>query len=108
MVCLHHHPIRIDSTWLDTMVVDNGADLFAVLDRHPQVRAVIWGHIHQGFSDQRRGVALLGAPSTCAQFKPGVAAAELDEISPGYRWFELYRDGTLRTGIERVDPEMVL
>jgi Icc protein len=101
MVCLHHPPVVIGSAWLDTMV-SNGGDLFAVLDRHPQVRAVVWGHIHQTFSARRHGVELLGAPSTCLQFKPGAADAQADDAPPGYRWFELHADGTLRTGVERV------
>jgi Icc protein len=101
LVCLHHQPLPIGSPWLDTMVVDNGAELLAIVDRHPQVRAVIWGHIHQAFAAQRGGVALLGTPSTCVQFKPDTADATADSVPPGYRWFELYGDGRLLTGIER-------
>jgi Icc protein len=102
VVCLHHHPVPIGSTWLDTMV-SNGEDLFAVLDRHPQVRAVLWGHIHQAFSARRREVQLLGVPSTCVQFKPGTATAVADDLPPGYRWFELDNAGTVTTGVERIE-----
>ncbi|MCP5419802.1 MAG: metallophosphoesterase [Gammaproteobacteria bacterium] len=101
MVCLHHPPVSIGGAWLDSMV-GNGEDLFAVVDRYPQVRAIVWGHIHQEFSTQRGGMALLGAPSTCLQFKPGVADAQADDVPPGYRWFRLYPDGRLDTGVERV------
>ncbi|MFO1295033.1 MAG: metallophosphoesterase [Rubrivivax sp.] len=31
-------------------------------------RALVWGHVHQEFEALRRGVRLLGVPSTCAQF----------------------------------------
>ncbi len=103
VVCLHHQPLPVGSPWLDTMVVDNGEELFAIVDRHPQVRAVIWGHIHQAFVAQRHGVVLLGTPSTCVQFKPNTADVEADPVPPGYRWFELYRDGRLLTGIERTE-----
>lgn len=103
LVVLHHQPLPVGTAWLDTMVVDNGADLFAVLDRHPQVRAVVWGHIHHDFTAQRQGVHLLGAPSTCVQFKPATAQPQADSLPPGYRWFELYPDGRLVTGIERND-----
>jgi len=102
VICLHHHPVLIGSTWLDTMV-SNGDDLFAILDRHPQVRVVLWGHIHQAFSARRREVQLLGVPSTCVQFKPETVTAVADDLPPGYRWFELDNQGTVVTGIERIE-----
>jgi len=102
MVCLHHQPLNVDSQWLDTMTVDNGAALFAVLERHPQVRAVVWGHIHQAFAAWKGDIMLLGTPSTCVQFKPGQAQAQADERAPGYRWFELHPDGHLVTDVERI------
>ncbi len=101
LIVLHHQPLPVGTAWLDTMVVDNGAELFAVMDRYPQVRAVIWGHIHHAFAAQRQGVQLLGTPSTCVQFKPCTAQPEADPLPPGYRWFQLYPDGRLLTGIER-------
>lgn len=102
MVCLHHQPVAIGSTWLDTMTVSNGAEFFAIIDKHPNVKAVIWGHIHQAFAQQRRGIALLSAPSTCVQFQPGQATPKADTLTPGYRWFELHEDGYFRSGVERI------
>ena len=102
MVCLHHQPLPVGSRWLDTMAVDNGAELFAIMNRHPQIRAVIWGHVHQEFADRRGAVELLATPSTCVQFRPGIAQPEADDRTPGYRWFNLGPDGTLETGVERV------
>ncbi len=103
IVCLHHHPIPVGSAWLDTMVVNNSDALFAVVACHPQVRAILCGHIHHDFATRHRGVALLGAPSTCVQFKPGQTTPIVDNIAPGYRWLELYEDGQFRTGVERSD-----
>ncbi len=104
MICLHHNPVPIDTPWLDTMTVGNGEALFAVLDRYPQVRAVVWGHIHAEFSGRHGAVHLLAAPATCVQFKPGTPEPQVDERPPGYRWFELHPDGRLETGVERVEP----
>ena len=103
MVCLHHHPVTVNTPWLDTMVVDNSDEFFAVLRRHSQVRAVIWGHIHQTFARKYHEMQLFATPSTCVQFKPGSVDAQDDDISPGYRWFELYPDGSLLTKVERAD-----
>jgi len=70
MVCLHHHPVPMECAWLDTQVVGSAEQFFAVIDRHPRVRAIIWGHVHQEYDEQRNGVRLLAVPSTCVQFKP--------------------------------------
>ncbi len=102
MVCLHHQPVPIGSAWLDTMTVSNGAEFFAIVDKHPHVKAVIWGHIHQAFAQQRRGIALLSAPSTCVQFQPAQATPKADTLTPGYRWFELHEDGHIKSGVERI------
>ncbi|MFQ5488944.1 MAG: phosphodiesterase, partial [Gammaproteobacteria bacterium] len=71
VVCLHHPPRPCGSAWLDRRLnLDNPQDFFAVLDAHSNVRAVLWGHIHQEYDELRRGVRLLGTPSTMAQFRP--------------------------------------
>jgi Icc protein len=102
LVCLHHHPVRIDSAWMDAMALDNADELFNVLDRHDLVRAIIWGHIHQEFSSFRRGVRLLGSPSTCVQFRPKSDGYVKDTLSAGYRWLVLREDGKVRSGIKRL------
>jgi Icc protein len=104
MICLHHNPTPSRTPWLDTMMVSNSDALFAVLDRYPQVRAVVWGHIHAEFADLRNTVHLLAAPATCVQFKPSTPEPQIDDLLPGYRWFELHADGTLHTGVERIEP----
>ena len=102
LVCLHHQPVPMGSRWLDTMAVDNAAELFAVLDRHPQVRGLLWGHVHQDFDQDRKGVRLIASPSTCVQFAPGSADFALDETPPGYRWLQLHANGRIDTGVVRL------
>jgi 3',5'-cyclic-AMP phosphodiesterase len=102
LVCLHHQPVMMGSRWLDSMAVDNADDFLAIIDRHPQVRGILWGHVHQHFERTRRGVRLMASPSTCIQFLPGSATFALDETAPGYRWLSLFEDGRIETGIERL------
>ncbi len=104
LVCLHHNPLPVGTSWLDTMTVGNGAALFSVLARHPQARAVVWGHIHGEYTGQWGDIQLFATPATCVQFKPNTPEPLVDELPPGYRWFELYPDGGLTTGVERVEP----
>jgi Icc protein len=102
LICLHHHPVSIDCAWMEPIGLRNPEALFAVLGRFPQVRAVLWGHIHQMFDQVREGVRLLASPSTCIQFAPGSEDFQLDDLPPGYRWLRLHDDGRLETGISRV------
>ncbi len=102
LVSLHHPPFQVHSDWLDTSILQNAADLFAVLDRHPQVKLVLFGHIHQSFHCQRRGVNYLGSPSTSIQFQPQSSDFALDHEKPGFRLLRLYPDGTWQTEIKRV------
>jgi Icc protein len=105
LIWLHHQPVDIGSRWMDTMKVDNPAPFFDIIDRHAQVRGVIWGHVHQAFDTHRADVRLLAGPSTCVQFLPGSESFAVDAIPPGFRWLELHPDGSFATGIERL-PEM--
>lgn len=102
LVCFHHHPVSIGCAWMEPIGLRNPEALFAVLDRFPQVRAVLWGHVHQEIDRERNGVRLLASPSTCIQFAPGSEDFKVSEQAPGYRWLRLHADGRLETGVERV------
>lgn len=99
LICLHHQPVPVESTWLDRLMLDDAGALFQIIDKHPNVRALLWGHIHQDFDAMRDGVRLLAGPSTCIQFKPGCTDFTLDDRPPGYRWLELHSDGRIDTGV---------
>jgi Icc protein len=102
MVVLHHHPVPVGSRWLDGVALLEPARLFEVIDRHPQVKAVVFGHVHQEHDSERRGVRILGTPSTCVQFtKHSDEFATDATLAPGFRWFELHDDGRFDTGVGR-------
>lgn len=104
LVCLHHQPVDMSSRWLDRVGLENGAELFDILDRHRQLRAVVWGHVHQSFDQLRGGVRLLATPSTCAQFLPRADDFAIDAAHPpGYRVLELREDGSIGTDVTWVD-----
>lgn len=107
LICLHHSPVPVGSRWIDELGLMNAADLFAVVNRHPQVRAILWGHIHQEFAAERNGMRLLSTPSTCFQFRPGADDFTLDARPPGYRWLVLHADGLITTGVCRLDYSLL-
>jgi 3',5'-cyclic-AMP phosphodiesterase len=99
MVCLHHHPVPMASRWLDRVGLENAPQFLAALDRHSNVRAVVWGHVHQAYDGLRKGVRLLATPSTCAQFLPNADDFAVDPRPPAYRTLELRADGSLLTEV---------
>jgi len=103
MVCLHHHPVPMSSHWLDKVGLTNAEEFLHTIDAHRNVRAVVWGHVHQSFDALRKGVRLLATPSTCAQFLPHAQDFAVDRRPPGYRTIELRPDGTLLTEVVWVE-----
>jgi Icc protein len=99
LVCLHHHPVPMDSRWLDRVGLQNAAEFFEVIDRHQNVRGIVWGHVHQSYDALRKGVRLLATPSTCAQFVPHAEQFAVDRRPPGYRTLELKADGSIVTDV---------
>lgn len=102
LVALHHPPFYINSDWLDTSRLQNAEEFFAILDNYPQVKIVLFGHIHQEFHYQRHNINYLGTPSTCIQFKPESSIFAVDKKPPGFRLLKLYPNGTWETQVERV------
>ncbi len=103
LISVHHNPVPVGSAWLDKMMIANADDFFAVLKRYEHVRGVAFGHVHQEFDAEHVGIRLLAAPSTCVQFKPHSATFAVDERAPGYRWLILHSDGSIATGIRRLE-----
>lgn len=102
MIALHHQLVPVGSAWIDQYIVNNAEAFFAIIDAHPQVKMVTWGHVHQEFKAVHKAVPLLATPSTCVQFKPNCEKFTVDTLMPGYRWFELNDDGSFTTGVGRV------
>ena len=103
LVSCHHHPLPMGSRWIDNIGVRNAADLLAIVRRHANVRAVLWGHVHQESDQLIDGVRYLSTPSTCVQFTPGSQDFSVDSLAPGYRWLDLHADGRIDTGVSRVE-----
>ena len=103
LIAFHHPPFTVGSTWLDGSALQNAEAFFKVIDSYPHVKLVVFGHIHQEFDRQRRGVRYLGCPSTCIQFEPQSAQFALDHEVPGFRLINLYPDGVCKTKVERVN-----
>jgi Icc protein len=103
LVCMHHQPVKVGSAWIDTMAIENPEPLFAIIDRHPQVRGILWGHVHQTFEARRGPLRLMASPSTCVQFTPHIDEFQVDEEPPGFRLLALLPDGRILSEVVRID-----
>ena len=106
LLVMHHNPILVQCAWLDQHCMANGADFLARMAKYPQVRGVLWGHVHQEIDTQYAGIAgpiqLMATPSTCIQFTPKSPYFALDGLQPGYRLLELKSDGSMQSNVYRV------
>jgi len=99
LICLHHHPEPMQSRWLDNHILKNATEFYLVTDKHPQLRAILWGHVHQAWSGQRGQVQLHATPSTCFQFLPRSDDFAFDQRPPAYRRIRLHSDGNFTSSV---------
>lgn len=103
IIFMHHHPVLVDSPWMDPMRLQQPEAFWAVVAEFPQVKAVFCGHLHQefvgGFRFNERTVPVYGTPATCMQLKLPTPTYELDHTRPAWRDIALYPDGTVETQV---------
>lgn len=87
IIVLHHPIVPMNSSWDDELSLTNPQDLFAILDKHPKIRTVVFGHAHEAAKFSRLGVDIYSCPSTALQFN--------SETRIGFNEFELANDGTI-------------
>lgn len=101
LISLHHHPVELETQWMNPIGLTNREAFWSIIDRFENVRAVLWGHIHQDLDLYRGDVRLLATPSTCIQFEAGSTDFSVERQAPGFRWLDLGSDGTIDTGVVR-------
>jgi 3',5'-cyclic AMP phosphodiesterase CpdA len=79
IVAMHHPPLVIGSPAWDEIGVseDDRRALADLLARHPQVRRIVAGHLHQTVVGELAGRTVLAAPSTYVQARLEPGATEL-------------------------------
>ena len=100
---MHHPPADIGCKWLDRQQVSNGHELAAIVRRHGNVRVGFSGHVHQEALVDFAGIPFYTTPSTCFQFASRSEDFALSADPPGYRWIDLYPDGSYATGVIAID-----
>jgi 3',5'-cyclic-AMP phosphodiesterase len=88
MLAMHHPPLRTGSVPWDAIGLPtrDRLALGEVLERHPQVRRVVAGHVHIPIVSAVGGCPVLAAPSTYdqARFELGADSISFGTEPPGY------------------------
>jgi 3',5'-cyclic-AMP phosphodiesterase len=96
VIVVHHPPLPIGVRWLDALGFLNGQELVRVLRRHPQVRAVLFGHIHQPRIWRYEGMVFASVPALAFQFSPTEQEAtgrHITQAPPGFRVVRVWDGG---------------
>ena len=106
MIYLHHHPMDIDSKWIDEIGLKNKTEFFNILKKYKNIKVIFCGHIHQNIEMRYDNIEIIGTPSTCRQFKPKSEKFSIDNHPPGYRRIELNEDGSIKTEVIWLDKKI--
>ena len=98
-VCCHHPPVLLHSTYVDPIRQQGGDRLAALLDRRPQVTALLCGHAHTPAATTFAGRPLLVAPGVVSTLRlPWEREDPLDyDMPPALAFHVLGDDGRLTT-----------
>jgi 3',5'-cyclic AMP phosphodiesterase CpdA len=103
IVAMHHPPLTTAMGDWDgvNLPVSEREALATVIARHPQVKAIVAGHLHRVTVSTLAGRPVLAAPSTYLQARPdfGAEKVRLYAGAPGFAIHAL-RDGELATQVE--------
>ncbi len=105
LVALHHPPVSTGvAAWDEIgMPAADRRALGAVLDRHPQVRRVVAGHVHRTMTAELAGRVVLVVPSTYIQTRLNFNQQEIETAAepPGFGVHALL-DGELASHVQPV------
>lgn len=88
IIVMHHHPIKTETPLVDEFILQNSEDFWRIVNKYPQVKLVICGHVHGDYRLKSGNVIIESAPATCLQWKKG--AKKLDvEKKIGYKIYTL-------------------
>lgn len=108
LVAVHHHPVRV-GPWGKHIALLNADEMFDILDRYDNCRAVVWGHVHQAFDETRGQLRLLATPSTCFPVRrTDDGNYHIDPPVGGYRLGTLHADGRITTEVFEVTVPLAL
>ena len=106
VLAMHHPPLFTGIPPLDAigLPTEDRRALGVVMERHPQVRRIVAGHMHRTIAGELGGRAVLAAPSTYMQARLDLRSEELQTVPEPIGFaVHLLRDGELISHIQTVE-----
>lgn len=104
LLAMHHPPLATGVREWDGINLEPGQRplLAEVVARHPQLRAIVGGHLHRIAASALAGCPVISVPSTYQQARPDFASEGVDFVPmPGFAIHALL-DGELSSQVESV------
>ena len=106
LIVLHHHPISVQSEWQDQIALGNAAEFLQIVKASPQVRGVVFGHVHQAIETMCDEFPMFSAPATAAQFVPQTCQPQIESnasvAGPAYARYRLSASGSIAVDVCRL------
>ena len=81
-------------------MLSNSQELNQLVTAYSQVKAVVFGHVHQTIDRVEQGIRYLATPATSVQFLAGQDSFTLqNDRGPGLRTIDLLAAGELQTQV---------
>jgi 3',5'-cyclic AMP phosphodiesterase CpdA len=106
LLALHHPPLATGAPDWDAINLTAAARqaMAEVAVRHPQLRAIVGGHLHRTAAAAMAGCTVFSAPSACLQVRPDFEANEIEFVNPPGFALHVLRDGELSSQAELLGP----
>jgi len=104
LLAVHHTPLTTGIPEWDAINLEasDRDALAAVVVRHPQLRAIVGGHLHRVAASALTGCPVLSAPSAYLQVRPNFHRDEVLWVDPPGFAIHALRDGELTSQVESV------
>jgi 3',5'-cyclic-AMP phosphodiesterase len=110
LLALHHPPLPTGLPGWDAINL-TGAEreaMAGVVARHPQLRAIVGGHLHRVAAAALAGCPVFSAPSACLQALPAFGENDVSFVDPPGFALHVYFDGDLSSQAQLLGPESPL
>src|SRR5215203_1151874 len=104
LLAVHHTPLTTGIPEWDAINLEasDRDALAAVVARHPQLRAIVGGHLHRVAASALAGCPVVSAPSAYLQVRPNFHRDEVLWVDPPGFAIHALRDGKLTSQVESV------
>ena len=104
LLAVHHPPLATGIAEWDAINLDRNdrEALGEVVARHPQLRAILGGHLHRIAASTLSGCPVLAAPSTYLQVLPNYERDEIEWVDPPGFAIHVWSGGELASQVQAV------